>query len=153
MPKTQETLDQMAGEIFELYRYIALARSRQPTGPEDLSETEFLALDMLMKQDLQTIGEIQKSIGIVPAQMSRIVRSLETQGGKGYVECKINPSDRRRIDLAITKAGKEAYNKFRDNRLRSMYQVLNVIPPDDRLEFMRILRQLREAFAGMIDES
>lgn len=137
----------MAQEIFELYLLVAIARSRRPTGPDDLSETEFLTLDILSKEQPLTIGEVQKRIGVLPAQMSRIVRALEEQGGRGYVECKINPDDRRRIDISLTGAGRVAYEKFRTARLSSMYEVLAVLGPDDRKHFMRTLRQIREAFA------
>lgn len=137
----------MALEIFELYLLIAVARSRRRSGEEDLSETEFLTLDLLSKKQPQTIGAVQKRIGIVPAQMSRIVRALEEQGGQGFVECKINPHDRRRIDVSLTAAGKGAHEKYRATRLRSMHQVLEVLNHKDREDFMRILRQIRNAFA------
>lgn len=153
MPETQKTLDLMAGEIFELYRLIALARSRQPSGPDDLAETEFLTLDLLAREQPLTIGSVQKQIGVVPAQMSRIVRALEEQGGKGYVRCQINAQDRRRIDISLTPTGKEAYEKYRSNRLGSMYAVLEVLPPDDRLHFMRILEQIRSAFEDRLSRS
>ena len=153
MPHTQKTLDLMAAEIFELYRLIALARSRQPAGPDDLAETEFLTLDLLSREQPLTIGNVQKQIGVVPAQMSRIVRALEEQGGKGYVQCQINVQDRRRIDISLTPAGKEAYEKYRTNRLSSMYAILEVLPPDDRLHFMRILEQIRLAFEDRLNQS
>lgn len=136
----------MVSEIFELYRVIAAARSRHPSGPDDLSETEFLTLDTLFKAQPLTIGEVQKRIGVVPAQMSRIVRSLEKQGGKGYVTCEINADDRRRIDLSLTDDGRDAYEKYRNMRLSSMREVLAVLAPEDRFQFMRMMRQLRTAF-------
>ncbi|MCH7591988.1 MAG: MarR family transcriptional regulator [Planctomycetes bacterium] len=150
MPDSQQTLDKMAAEIFELYRLIALARSRRPSGPDDLSEAEFLTLDLLTKQQPRTIGEIQKEIGVLPAQMSRIVRALEEQGGRGYVECKINARDRRRIDVSLTEGGAKAYDTYRSARLGSMYEILRVLPPNDRIEFMRMLGQIRDAFADKI---
>ncbi len=150
MPDSQETLDKMAAEIFELYRLIALARSRKPSGPDDLSEAEFLTLDLLTKQQPRTIGEIQKEIGVLPAQMSRIVRALEEQGGRGYVECKINASDRRRIDVSLSDGGAKAYETYRTARLGSMYEILRVLAPNDRIEFMRMLGQIRDAFAKNI---
>ena len=140
-------------EIFDLYRIIALARSRQPSGPDDLSEAEFLTLDLLTKRQPLTIGEIQKEIGVLPAQMSRIVRSLEEQGGRGYVECRINPRDRRRIDVTLTEDGSKAYESYRSVRLGSMYEILRVLPVDDRLHFMRILGQIRDAFAARLASS
>lgn len=150
MPETKETLDKMVSDIFELYRVIAIARSRQPAGPDDLSEAEFLTLDLLTKKESLTIGEIQKQIGVLPAQMSRIVRSLEEQGGRGYVGCRINPSDRRRIDVSISAAGKKAYTAYRDARLGSMHAILSSLNGEDRLNFMRILGQIRQAFEEKI---
>ncbi len=153
MPHTQETLDGMAAEIFELYRLIAIARTRAPTGGEDLSETEFLVLDALTKQESQTIGDVQRTIGVVPAQMSRIVRSLERQGGDAYIECTINTEDRRRVNLALTSVGTEAYNKFKSNRLGSMLAVLQALEPEDRISFMRNLRQIRMAFEERLNKA
>jgi DNA-binding MarR family transcriptional regulator len=136
----------MTAEIFELYRLVAIARSRRPSTPDDLSEAEFLALDSLAKEEALTIGDVQKRIGVLPAQMSRIIRALEEQGGRGYVECSINPKDRRRVDVSLTSAGKAAHERYRSIRLRSMYEALAVLSAEDRAYFMRILRQIRAAF-------
>ncbi len=152
MPDSQETLDKMAGEIFELYRLVAIARSRRPSGSDDLSETEFLTLDLLAKEQPRTIGEVQKQIGVLPAQMSRIVRALEDEDGRGYVECKINPRDRRRINISLTDAGRKAYETYRTVRLGSMQQILRVLPPNDRMHFMRILGQIRDAFLQVVSK-
>lgn len=147
MPDSQETLDKMTTEIFELYRLIAIARTRLPSGPDDLSETEFLTLDILSKEQPLTIGQIQKRIGVLPAQMSRIIRALESQGGgKGYVECNINADDRRRIDVMLTKGGRDAFEKYRNVRLGSMREILSVLLPEDRVQFMRILGEIRGSF-------
>ena len=153
MPESKKTMDAMAAEIFELYHLVAMARSRRPAGPDDLSETEFLTLDVLSKDEPLTIGEVQKRVGVVPAQMSRIVRALEEQGGRGYVECHINPQDRRRVDISLTKAGKEAYEKFRSARLSSMYETLAALAPEDRFEFMRMMRQIRAALEKRLAEN
>jgi DNA-binding MarR family transcriptional regulator len=139
-------LEEMAQEIFELYLVIAIARSRRPAGPDDLSETEFLTLDILSKEQPLTIGEVQKRIGVLPAQMSRIVRALEEQGGRGYVECRINAQDRRRVDISLTSAGEKAHNEYRSARLGSILHILSVLNLEDRTHFMRILRQIHVAF-------
>jgi len=139
-------MDQMVEEMFELSKLIYMARSRQPTGPDQLSETEFLTLDLLSKGGRLTIGEIQKSVGVVPAQMSRVVRALEEDGGRGLVECSINPKDRRRVDVVLTTAGARVHGIYRAARLGSMFEVLRVLAPEDRLEFMRMIRLLRTTF-------
>ena len=152
MPDSPQTMDTMVEEIFDLYQVIAAFRSRQPAGPDDLSETEFLTLNTLTREQPLTIGEIQKKVGVVPAQMSRIVRALEEQGGRGYVECRINPQDRRRIDVYLTEAGQKSYDAFRAIRLSSMYKILDILPSEDRSQFMRILRKIRNAFVITLNE-
>jgi len=149
MPESRKLLDAMAEEIFVLFKVVATARSRRPSSSSDLSETEFLALDALDRDGPMTIGEVQKRIGVVPAQMSRIVRSLEAEGGRGYVECKINHQDRRRIDVSLTEAGAKALAAFRKARLSSFYTVLEALKPEDRSEFMRMLRCIRGAFESV----
>ena len=146
MPESKETMDAMAAEIFELYQLVAIARSRRPTGPDDLSETEYLTLDILAKEQPLTIGDVQKRIGVVPAQMSRVVRALEEEGGKGYVSCKINAEDRRRVDISLTPEGVNALEAYRTARLSTMYNTLKALPPEDRFDFMRMLRQIRKGF-------
>lgn len=151
MPESKQTLDAMALEIFELYRLVAIARSRRPAGPDELSETEFLTLDLLEKEQPLTIGEVQKRIGVVPAQMSRIVRSLEISGGKAFVACNINAKDRRRVDISLTPAGTSALENYRAVRMGTMYQVLKALKPDDRIKFMGLLRDIRGAFQKLLN--
>lgn len=148
MPEsTQQQMDMMAEEVFGLFKVVATARSRKQTGGSDLSETEFLTLDVLTKEGPLTIGEVQKRVGVAPAQMSRVVRALEVEGGRGFVECKINPNDRRRVNLALTDSGNKAYAAFRRSRLSSFLTVLGALDPDDRVEFMRMLKRIGDAFA------
>ena len=150
MPEKRKTLDAMAEEIFELYKLVALLRSRESSGAEELSETEYLTLDCLAKSQPLTIGEVQRKIGVVPAQMSRIVRALEENGGRGLLRSQINPKDRRCVDIFLTETGRAAHAKFRAARLGSMHQTLAVLTPDDRESFMRIVSQLQAAFAERV---
>ena len=145
MPDSEETVRKMASEIFDLYRAVALVRAKQPTGDTPISETEYLVLDVVSKEQPITIGDVQKRIGVLPAQMSRIVRAMETQGGRGLVACAINAEDRRRIDLTLTDEGAEALDAYRTARMRSMHHILQILPPDDRLNLMRIVHTLTEA--------
>jgi len=151
MPDSGELLDSMVEEIFGLFKLVASARSRRDSSTGDLSETEFLALDVLSRSAPLSIGEVQKVVGVVPAQMSRVVRALEVEGGRGYVECKINPQDRRRIDLSLTESGRKAYEAYRRSRLGSFYTVLEALDPDDRADFMRMLKRIRKAFETAIE--
>ena len=141
--KNKADLDSMAGEIFELIQLSSALRMRKSAGANELSETEFITLDILSRAQNLTIGEIQKQVGVVPAQMSRIIRALEENRGKGYVHCEINPQDRRRVNVSLTQAGTEAYDYYREARLASVRAILAELSDEDRGHFMRVLRLIR----------
>ena len=144
---SRRQLAEMAAEIFELSNLGSVARARaRPGGSGEelqVTETEFLALDALVKSSPLTVGEIQKRVGVLPAQMSRVIRSLESKADAPLVECSIHPKDRRKINVAITEPGKAAHQLYRDSRLSMTMQVLSGLQPEERDEFIRILRTIR----------
>ncbi len=150
MPQFQqaEQLQEFADEIFELSRETWLAQTRAKSKKHpDLTETEFLTLDLLAKATgrTYTVGEIQREIGVLPAQMSRIIRSLENKGSKSFVQCRINPADKRKIDVTLTPAGREAHRLYREIKLGTIQKFLQALSEEDRAEFMRLLRLIRES--------
>jgi len=90
-----------------------------------------------------TVGEIQKQIGVLPAQMSRIIRALESKS-EPLIECKINPGDKRKINVELTPIGAKAHQSYRQLKLGSIEKMLLELDDQDREEFMRILRKIRE---------
>lgn len=155
MPEKDPTaeLEAMADEIFDLSKIASTARARARTGdPEELSEAEFLALDLLAPRDVLTVGDIQKRIGVLPAQMSRIIRSLEAKGGDGFVRCGINPDDRRKINVCISTKGRSAHKSYRAARRRFTVEILRNLAPADRKLFMRILSQIRNGIADRLGD-
>ena len=142
--KHQE-LERLAEEIFELSNLGTRSRAaRRRHGAMDLSESEFLALDTLAKQEPMTVGQLQRSIGVLPAQMSRVVRSLESKTDEPLIRCAINPRDRRRIDVTLTEPGRQTYQAYRESRLSGAVEVLAQLKDRDRREFMRLLRLIRK---------
>ena len=137
-------LSRAAEEIFELAEISWLLRSRQRRKSAlELTETEFLTLDLVARHKSQTVGQLRRHVGVLPAQMSRILRSLERRGDKPLIKCEINPTDRRRIDVAITDAGRKAHRSFRDARISMNAETLSQLPPQDVREFMRIMEKIR----------
>ncbi|RJP33777.1 MAG: MarR family transcriptional regulator [Phycisphaerales bacterium] len=142
-------IEAMAEEVFELSNASSIARARGAGASTDLSDAEYLTLETLLKDQPLTVGEIQKRIAVQPAQMSRILRSLENRP-KSYVECRINAQDRRCVDVTVTAAGKAAHRQFRKVRLGFTAQILANLPPEDRVQFMRILRRIREGIVAQL---
>lgn len=147
MPTLEQArqLQQFVEEIFEISKDVWAAQSKAKAEHEsEISETEFLALDLLVKSEPLTVGEMQRKIGVLPAQMSRIIRSLESKGGHPLIECNINPNDKRKIDVHLTKAGHQAHDAYRKLKLGSTEKMLLSLSDEDRQEFMRLVRLLRD---------
>ena len=139
-PIVSKEIDTMAEEVLELSQLAAKVRAQMAKGTAGLTEPEFLALDALVKEQPMTVGEIQKAIGVLPAQMSRVLRSLEKHdAGQPLVECRINPNDRRRVDVALSEAGRNAHKAYRRGRLSFICDFLANIDPDHRVIFMKII--------------
>lgn len=151
MPQTAQVSDieAMAEEVFDLSNLASTVRARAASAASELSEAEYLALDVLAREQPMTVGEIQKRIGVQPAQMSRILRALESRT-RSLVECRINPQDRRCVDVTLTAAGKAAHQNYRQARLGFITQIFANLSPDDRVQFMRIMRSMRDSIVKLM---
>ncbi|MHC4441784.1 MAG: MarR family winged helix-turn-helix transcriptional regulator [Planctomycetota bacterium] len=155
MPTLEQAkiLKDFVEEIFELSKDVWASQSRAKVKNQaEITETEFLTLDLLNKSQPLTVGEIQKHIGVLPAQMSRIVRSLENKADGALIECKINPDDKRKIDVGLTPAGAKAHQAYREMKLGSIEKLLLALSEQDRQDFMRILRQFRETMRKSLED-
>lgn len=140
------SLDQMAEEIFALaissWKQRLAARQSETA---ELTESQFLTLDIIAHHPgMPTVGEIQRAMHVLPAQMSRIIRSLETGFEKPLIHCQLNQADKRRIDVAMSDDGRRLYEEFRTGRLAKTRELLQFLTIEDRQEFVRICRRIRE---------
>jgi MarR family 2-MHQ and catechol resistance regulon transcriptional repressor len=149
-PEKRRQLQALGEEIFELTKIVSKARAQAHRGDavETLTETEHVTLDLLSKKEVMSVGEIQKSIGVLPAQMSRIVRTLEDKSGGPYILCSINPRDRRKIDVSISEEGTKALETYRAARMAMIVRTLSILDPEERESFMAIIRKIRQGFAN-----
>ena len=145
----ESSLDAMAEEIFSLavMSWRERIASKQQGSPE-LSESQFLALDALARASgTMTVGEVQRSVGVLPAQMSRIIRSLETGFDKPLITCALNPSDKRKIDVTLSAEGRQTYDDYRGVRLARSVEIFRRLSESDRADFIRVCRKIRESYA------
>ncbi|MEI8196556.1 MAG: MarR family transcriptional regulator [Phycisphaerae bacterium] len=146
VPNSQ--LQAMAEEIFALTVMAWRDRlaSRGGGAANELSESQFLTLDLLHRHATLTVGEIQRAIGVLPAQMSRIIRSLETSFDKPLIRCELNQQDKRKIDVALTAPGRKIYDEFRSSRLGETQKILSGLPESDRADFVRICSKIKALY-------
>ena len=140
----EQQLEELAEEIFELSKISWSARNQARKRSEyDISETEFLSLEALARAAPMTVGELQRHVEVLPAQMSRIIRSLENKPDGPLIVCSINPVDKRKVDVQLTEAGRSVVRAYRSARLTSISEALAGLDERDRAEFIRILRRIR----------
>src|SRR6266436_4171021 len=134
-------LEDTARDLFEVVTQLGLTalRGRRRTG--DLKEVEFLTLAILHAHGTMIVGDIQRLLGVLPAQMSRIIRSLENRD-RALIACRINPRDKRKIDVCLTAAGDQALLDYREASVSRIIDHLRQLTEDDQEDLTRSLDKL-----------
>jgi len=140
-------LDELAHNLFDVVTQFCLTVPRGRRRSGDLKEIEFLTLSLLNQRDTLIVGDIQRQLGVLPAQMSRIIRALENRE-RPLIACRINPHDKRKIDVALTPAGVTAFHEYQTTRVRTITTVLGKLGEEDLDDLGRLLGKLHDVLAG-----
>jgi DNA-binding MarR family transcriptional regulator len=140
-------IEELAHDLFDLVTWFCLTVPRGRRRAGDLREIEFLTLSLLHQREPLIVGDIQRQLGVLPAQMSRIIRALETRE-RPLISCRINAQDKRKIDVALTPAGRAAFQEHQASRVRTIASLLGSLSPDDLDELHRLVGQLQGPSAG-----
>lgn len=138
---TAVRLEETARDLFEVVTQLGLTalRGRRRTG--DLKEVEFLTLAILQEHGTMIVGDIQRLLGVLPAQMSRIIRSLETRP-QALIACQINPRDKRKVDVVLTGAGEKSLLDYEATRTNRLVELLRDLPEDEQDDLNRLVEKL-----------
>jgi DNA-binding MarR family transcriptional regulator len=142
-------LEELAQNLFDVVTQFCLAVPRGRRRAGDLKEVEFLTLSILHHHDTLIVGEIQRMLGVLPAQMSRIIRALETRDHP-LIACRINPQDKRKIDVALTPAGVVAFQDYQTVRVRTISGLLHNLTDEDREDLQRLLEKLQDSLTARV---
>src|SRR4051812_1598542 len=93
---TDVSVEDLAHRLIETVGQLGVPIPRARRKHGDLKEDEFLTLSILHQHETLIVGDIQRQLGVLPAQMSRIIRSLEDRD-QPLIACSINPQDKRKI--------------------------------------------------------
>src|SRR5947208_15050766 len=123
-------LDELAHRSCQFFTHLSLTL---PLGrrrsADDLKELEFLTLAILRQHRTMIVGDIQRILGVLPAQMSRIIRSLEARKPP-LIGCQINAHDKRKIDVHLTAAGEQALADYVAPRIAALAELLARLSED-----------------------
>lgn len=112
----------------------------------ELKELEYLTLTILSEHGTMIVGDIQRRLGVLAAQMSRLIRSLESRE-RPLITCCINPRDKRKIDVALTAAGHKALADHQAGRVHNLADQMRQLRDEDREDVVRSLERL----AGLLE--
>jgi DNA-binding MarR family transcriptional regulator len=134
-------LEETARDLFEVVTQLGLTalRGRRRTG--DLKEVEFLTLAILQEHGTMIVGDIQRLLGVLPAQMSRIIRSLENRD-RPLISCQINSRDKRKVDVCITPDGEKTLLEYQTTRTDRLIALLRDLPDDEQEDLNRLVDKL-----------
>jgi DNA-binding MarR family transcriptional regulator len=140
---TGHRIEEIAQDLFEVLTQISLASQASLRRGMDLKEVEFLTLAILHANQIMIVGDIQRLLGVLPAQMSRIIRSLENRPAP-LIVCQINSRDKRKIDVRLTTAGRRALLEYQEIRVRRLIELLQSIPEEDQEDLLRLTDKLND---------
>ncbi len=138
---TGHRLDDIAHELFQLVTQICLSTLRGRRRSGELKEVEFLTLSLLQSNGTMIVGDIQRLLGILPAQMSRVIRALENRE-RPLIQCRINPRDKRKINVCLTPHGEKMLLEYQAKRVGRIIERLQQLSEDDQDELVRALTKL-----------
>jgi DNA-binding MarR family transcriptional regulator len=138
-------LEAIAQEMFRLnFMFWTLRHRNRITDPFDLTDPEFVTLDTLAERGMCTVGEIQQVLDVRPAQMSRIIRSLENKLAKALIACSINPTDKRKINVSITEQGRKARDDYKSRWISSNVKLLKGLSDSEQVELERLINRFHQ---------
>jgi DNA-binding MarR family transcriptional regulator len=143
---TSHRVEDIAQELFQVVTQICLSTLRGRRRAGDLKEVEFLTLSLLQAHGTMIVGDIQRVLGVLPAQMSRVIRSLENRE-RPLIQCRINSRDKRKIDVDLTPFGEKALLDYQGKRVGRIVEQLSQLPDDDQDDLIRALNKLH----GLLD--
>jgi DNA-binding MarR family transcriptional regulator len=138
---TGPRIDDIAQELFQLVTQICLSTLRGRRRNGDLKEVEFLTISLLQDHGVMIVGDIQRILGILPAQMSRVIRSLENRE-RPLIQCRINARDKRKIDVELTPSGEKTLVEYQSKRVGRIVAQLSNLSDEDQDELIRALNKL-----------
>lgn len=135
-------IDEMALEVFEVLTHLGIVVPHGRRRPGDLKDIEYLTLAILQGRGTMIVGDIQRMLGVLPAQMSRIIRSLENRP-QPMISCQINLRDKRKVDVGLTAPGAKALQDYQAAHIGRIIEALSDLPEEMQEDFHRLLDRLR----------
>lgn len=109
-----------------------------------LTALQYTALTVLERNDDMTSAKLARNSFVTAQSMADMVAILET---RGLIERRRDASDRRRLLVGLTPAGRALLDRFRDQVAELESAMVAGLSPPETAEFRRALRVCRANLA------
>ena len=147
-----ENVDELTAEVFHALgkllhaNRLAMGRMSAESGAH---HREIVALALVCQEEGLTQKELGEMLHLSPPRVSIIVDSLEADGA---VERRADETDRRVARLYVTAEGRQREKSQRDLLGDHVNKTIGALPESDRRELARLLRDLAERTAAVLQE-
>ena len=116
----------------------------------ELSKGEVGVLDYLLNVNNNiSSNELEKHLQVSSARIASTLNSLEK---KGLIKRNKSEEDKRKIIISITKNGTTTIEKHREKVERYLKKMVEILGEKDSLEFIRIVKRIKEISCKSITE-
>ena len=132
---------ELAQELFRLRTLEYEKGSETKIAYASTGENGVLYRLYISDSDRMLAGDLARSMGLTSGRIANILKQLEA---KSYVVRSTGASDRRKVYVALTDAGRAHIEEVYDGNLRDIEKCLDKLGEEDAKEYIRILGKLLE---------
>lgn len=139
LPDLDPTVEAVVTRIQHVVTHLRRNKERA-LADQDLQAFEYLTLHALAgRGGRATPSELVADLQISPAAMTGRLDTLER---RGYVNRRTSTTDRRKVDVELTAAGRAAWRSALDVQGREEHRILDALEPAEREHLADMLRRV-----------
>jgi DNA-binding MarR family transcriptional regulator len=143
---TTERIDEVRGALREMLAAQRRMRGREAQRHGDLSFSQHAVLRVLADGAVHSAGELARETDLTPASMTKMLDGLSAAGLVRRVR---DETDRRRVAVAITDAGRAVHDE-KEASIRAAYaQALGDADDEDIARMAAALRRIAAIFDAL----
>jgi len=130
---------ELAKEILEIFPLFIKKMHRGMAKDGEVPPSQMSAVMILSEKKLCTLGELSKEMGVSAPTTTGIVDRLYQSG---YVERVRSQKDRRIVNIALTRKGKNVTKKIQKTAIKKWRIISSILSIKDQETHIRILKKI-----------
>ncbi len=126
----------LLGELLLTFRRKIIESCRKEGLPNHLSMPQIEVMSFIGPEGSKTMKDIADHLRITPPSVTAMIAEMEK---KGIVKRTVDPSDRRRISIVMSKKAKIIYSSILEKKNEVLYKMLSRLSATDKKELERII--------------